>query len=464
VFTPLLWFGWSTAIFFSVYVLIRFWRNPTFAVTPFHLLLVGVVNFLGLAAIDVADRQYTLYHAVSEDEVYTYVSNALFFLGFMVLCYHASGSFMERRSASLKLKSQPTATLTYTVVVFGVIFSSLPFIIPSTIFVSQLLANAAIPMLLFSFVVCAVHWFRNPFNPLNLALVIVMLSLATLASATTFGRSGQLNLLFTVFIVLYFSKLRHWGKFTILTLGLVCGLLALAAVSGLNAARFDVLRFDSFFSFLQSGYAKLSNAVQYASISSGIELLGGDAVDAGLATVYMRDGLGRGETLQMLKWVVLNPIPRELFVFAEKPEGLGFMLPSSLGIGGAGFSLGPSIVGHAIYDGGIWVAVLYGALTGFGVRFADEVVRRNPTNPFVLGAFGVASGSLMMYIRGDSGLYLINIVMTVVICYAMIRVTRTVLLIFGYQPDMEETATEEFQDFGQEIAEAQDEYTYVEAR
>ena len=115
-----------------------------------------------------------------------------------------------------------------------------------------------------------------------------------------------------------------------------------------------------------------------------------------------------------------QPIPREIFTEINS-EGLGSILPR--------------YVGQRWYDGGYYVRVIYGAAAGLFLRISDEVLRRHANNTILLGFFAAASANIFMIVRGNSGLYFLNVLMAGVVAFAVIKVLRIGLLLFGYNID-----------------------------
>jgi hypothetical protein len=64
-------------------------------------------------------------------------------------------------------------------------------------------------------------------------------------------------------------------------------------------------------------------------------------------------------------------------------------------------SWGVNVVGHTAYEGGLWVAALYGFLAAVGLRFLDDPLLRQPTNPFMMAVFAAAAPHIVGWPRGD---------------------------------------------------------------
>jgi hypothetical protein len=88
---------------------------------------------------------------------------------------------------------------------------------------------------------------------------------------------------------------------------------------------------------------------------------------------------------------------------------------------------GPGVVGHSYHDGGLAVAILYGILAGGCIRWFDELLRKNPDNPYMIAFLASGSVQIIGWIRGDIS----TMVPLTFLCLGMViflmMVTRMVL-------------------------------------
>jgi hypothetical protein len=105
-------------------------------------------------------------------------------------------------------------------------------------------------------------------------------------------------------------------------------------------------------------------------------------------------------------WFLLSyPIPRA--IWPEKPSVIGLTITHDV-VGARNANWGVNVVGHTAYEGGLWVAALYGFLAGFGLRFLDDPLLRQPTNPFLMAVFAAAAPHIVGWVRGDLGVMTIE--------------------------------------------------------
>jgi len=428
-------YGYTVIAFFSIYLLVRCWRDSTNCVTPYHIFLLGIINFMGFGALSAADRGgMGLYSVITDSAVITLIFTTIALYGTMILVYHATFRVSGRVAQSVKLNFEASPPLAIGMAVLAVVTSILPFLVPRVVFVSQMLVAIGTTTMIACTVITLGLWIRSPLNALYALLAIGSVAFSATATAVGFGRSAQIAFMFSIGIVAYYQIFRNNNRVILLVGSLIFGALMLYIVTGLSLVRGQPLNLSSLSGFLSSGYLKISNALSSADFSIATQLLGGDTVDAALSIFYLKESSTFGERFHMVKWILANPIPREIFPGA-KPEGLAYILPRFVGREGGGFSIGCSFVGHAWYDGGYYVCVIYGAAAGLFLRVGDEVVRRYSNNTILLGFFAAASANILMIVRGDSGLYILNVLMAAIIAFGVTKVLRTGLSLFGYNID-----------------------------
>lgn len=100
------------------------------------------------------------------------------------------------------------------------------------------------------------------------------------------------------------------------------------------------------------------------------------------------------------------PVPRDWW--PDKPMSLGVTAVDQWGRVGRGdyYTIGAGLIGH-IYADNPYISMLpYAIVLALFLRFLDEVVVRNPYNPFIILPAGVALGQVIGFARGDPGLFL----------------------------------------------------------
>jgi len=71
---------------------------------------------------------------------------------------------------------------------------------------------------------------------------------------------------------------------------------------------------------------------------------------------------------------------------------------------------------------------LYGFLVGSSLRLFDELLMRQPGNPYLLGGFSAVSGHVIGWPRGDIGTFTIHIISGIIMVLLVQWIGR---LLFG---------------------------------
>ena len=128
-----------------------------------------------------------------------------------------------------------------------------------------------------------------------------------------------------------------------------------------------------------------------------------------------------------VRYVLTNPIPRDWW--PDKPVALGEFLPRDRGEWVDGkVNWGPSIIGNAFHDGGLWMAGLYGLVFGGAFRVFDQLLAEQPNNPWLVMLLAAASPKIVALSRGDITIYIVAIVGLLVVATISLRLA---MMIFG---------------------------------
>ncbi|MGE3108624.1 MAG: hypothetical protein AB7G11_07730 [Phycisphaerales bacterium] len=124
-----------------------------------------------------------------------------------------------------------------------------------------------------------------------------------------------------------------------------------------------------------------------------------------------------------LVYFLVNPIPR--FLWQNKPIGMGVVVqqqlntPANLGIG---------ILGHGWSEGG-WLGVAgYAIFFGLLIGALDRVLHERSWNPYFVVAIGCNLGNVFGLARGETSLFLVLVVSSIV---GVLAVMYVVKMIFG---------------------------------
>ena len=115
-------------------------------------------------------------------------------------------------------------------------------------------------------------------------------------------------------------------------------------------------------------------------------------------------------------------------IWPDKPRGLGYTLPKTAKARGTRATWGPGIVGHGFHEGGLHMLVFYAFLAAIALRYLDEMLVRQSTNPYLLAGFAAASGHIVGWTRGDIGTFTIQILTAFAVTFLLGWAGR---LVFG---------------------------------
>jgi hypothetical protein len=132
--------------------------------------------------------------------------------------------------------------------------------------------------------------------------------------------------------------------------------------------------------------------------------------------------------LNSLSMMISYPIPRK--IWPDKPQILGVDIVQNAFERPVGTNWGCGISGHAVYEGGLVVAALYAYLLVFLIRLFDDPLRRQPTNPFLVGMLASAAMHLIGWARGDLAIMTLNCVECFFFAWALGIIAR---IFFGTQ-------------------------------
>jgi len=114
-------------------------------------------------------------------------------------------------------------------------------------------------------------------------------------------------------------------------------------------------------------------------------------------------------------YFVTNPIPRA--IFPAKPEGLGELIQDQMD---AAANLGPGILGHGWAESGYAGIIGYALFFGFLIAVVDRAISQRALNPFFVVIMAGSMAEVLALPRGDTPLFLANIVAATLLSMAII--------------------------------------------
>ena len=392
-------------------------------ITARHLFLLGCSNFFGIAGLTTGTTGlYRGNHPMS-DVLLLFAGTALFFVAFWYAYNHWS---IPQKIAIKRWRTSPTVNTASILVVgsiamfFGFLASVLPVEIPVigqiTNVLGKLLPAASVALFFFC-------WLRNPVNLIYLAATGAAFLLAIFVALFGAGRHPLFAALIAIPIAWYWAKWRYQRPAA--TIGRI---LALGVGAAIVILAYSGFRHD-FMGDADSGIAmdRIRQLMKFQLETSGDaeSFLQEDAITVSLLCIEEFHRNGDPDYFHTLRFVLSNPIPRE--IWPEKPQALGESLPESLGEFSDGYvNWGTGIIGNAFHDGGLWMAGIYGLLVGGVFRIFDDILRRQPLNPWPIAILAAMSPKIVAYSRGDIAIYTVELVGLTVITVIMMKLIKPI--------------------------------------
>lgn len=423
-------FGWCFIAAMIIAVLLPYLLRKSDLLTSWNLFLIGSINFVGFGAI-YSGR--SLIRMANYDD-----RDRLNFLMGAVVCYAALFAAyylfrLPRRVARKHFNKWPPIWGPALVILLAFYLVLVPFNLISSpvVGVAQVLGMMTAPAVLLLVAYGFMLWMDRPYNVLLLVLLVLLGVASLLFSVNSFGRRPLLGLLLCPAICLYWLRLRYARPAITLLLVAAVGVGAMALTAG-----YSVIRGGR-----GSAMDRLQKLVSSTQNTSAVSLLDGDiAVECSCIAIHHYTREVPPHPFFTIWYVLANPIPRSLW--PTKPEALGYSLPRDTGVWlKSGYvNWGPGIVGHGFHEGGelfgLPMLVFYGVLFGSLMRIYDDLLSRQPNNPFLIATLVAAAAEIMAFSRGDIGYFSITILGALITGLLIPRILR---IFFGkgfeYAPD-----------------------------
>ena len=442
--TPIILFGFVMVIAPLAAILYNYLVAGDDLITLRHLFLLGCANFFGVAALTTGvTKLYRGNHPFS-DVLLLFLGTAMFFTAFWWAYNHWQ---FPQRFAAKRWRTSPNPNVASILIVggigllLGLLASALPVEIPVigqiTNVLGKLLPAASVALFLFC-------WLRNPINLIYLAATGFAFMLAVFVALFGAGRHPLFAALLAVPIAWYWARWRYQRPSATIGRILVLGVGAAIVILAYSGFRHD------FMGEADSGIAmdRIRQLMRFQFETSGDaeSFLQEDAITVTLLCIEEFHRNGDPDYFHTLRFVLSNPIPRE--IWPEKPQALGESLPESLGEFSDGYvNWGPGIIGNAFHDGGVWMTVIFGLLVGGVFRVFDDILRRQPLNPWPIALLAAMSPKVVAYSRGDISIYTVELIGLTVVTIVALKLMKP---IFGttmeenFHTDSPDDDSEEF--------------------
>jgi len=430
---PLFWYGLAVLVVCGLAILVPYLRGKSDLLTAWNVMLVGLAAYTGLGCIEVKYSNWSWpglrWFQPTREEVSEYILYSIVFIATLLISHHFIP--LGTKVAQRCLRHWPPMNgLTYiTVMMMCALIAAISFSTMNITFIGPLMFKLSHKSIVFASVFAFMLWYRQRIN-----LAWLFLFLGVFAAACIFAMlvSPGRRLLLSVFVgpvvAVYWLQARYWRPRFCLTMLSFCavGIIAISVVYSSfrwfnKAAGGDerntaniVARLGTLSSRGDIFGAFFANKLHYFSQWN---------VEYGLLTKrYMDMGDLKPEPLNTLKFIVSYPIPRR--IWRNKPETISIVLAHNMaGQTRTTWPVGP--VGHGFYEGGIPALMLYALLLAVGLRFMDEPIRAQPSNPFLISMHAAALPHVLALTRGDFGTMTLNVmecVLFVVIVSTVCRV------------------------------------------
>ncbi|QDT67220.1 hypothetical protein MalM25_01170 [Planctomycetes bacterium MalM25] len=398
----LLAFSYSFILVMGLLLVVPVLRRQRDVFCAWNLYLLGTIVFGGLSGINCVTIDHYLPNYKSADYNKFYLGVAVFYPT-IIATYHffrwprklAGKSLLkwpELNASTVPLIALPLAAV--------VVAQVMPIPIPG---VHQFLSQAALSAPVLALACAFIVWSRSPSNVFMLLLVLIVFG-AAVFGATSSGTSRRylVGVLATAPVCLYWTWLRYKPTPYILGTLLAAAAIAFPVMMGYTMIRHLIKQnVESSSQRFSNLLNELPKAVQSGGSSEG--LMGQDSVEAAIMCIHLlNNGSGALEVDHFFtpKWVLSNPIPRAIWPDKPRSTGIELVHASGLASRGMNFNIGLNVIGQAYHDGGVWMHFLYAFLFGSFLRFVDELLVRQPGNPYLIGALVAMSGQLIAWTRG----------------------------------------------------------------
>jgi hypothetical protein len=407
---PLIWYGALVMLITGSMMLVPFLRRKGDLISAWNLLLLGNFIFLGMGCIEAATSPMRFhglhwFNPTREEVRWFMLANTIFLVTMVGFYYYDP---LPRKIAGVALSNWPpfSVPLVFYVLIACALVIIINYASSGIVFLAQVFQNFSHKAVVFASVFSFVLWYRNRLNVVWLGLFVAVFLAGCFYAMLSFGgRRLILTVLLGPVLCVYMYHARYWrpAKSAVVVAIAAVGLFMLtlmysavrhydrvAGSSGRTAAGLveqleKVGRGDWLQHFLDNQLFYFSQQTVHYSL---------------LSEHFVNTGMLEPKFLNSVKFVLAYPIPRS--IWPQKPVALGATIVQDI-VGYRATSWGCGIAGHAAYEGGLLLAVLFGYFAAFGAKLVDSSLQRQPTNPFLIAILAAASAHILAWPRGDLG-------------------------------------------------------------
>ncbi|MEM8864296.1 MAG: hypothetical protein AAGF31_01975 [Planctomycetota bacterium] len=412
----------------ALLIIVPYLRGKSDLLTTWNLFLVGSANFIGLAGVKAAyesERFRILEYTNSDYELF--MLGAVVFLTSLVLTYRFV-KFPRRIAGRFFRKWPPSNSRTlYGMLLISLVLAALAFKPPPIQGVAQVVSHVGNKATIIAVVLAFAAWCRSKSNLVLLAtLLTVLLAGLLIGVLTGGGRRTILGVAIAIPIAYYWLELRYRSPTTNIAVLGVTSFVMLLALGAYSTVR----HFDRQGEKKERNVANAMEAllkIPKQMLNSDVDQLAGqNAAQTALAAIHVYTREEDPVPFHSVFYVGTIYIPRAFW--PDKPKGLGYTLPKTVRAKGTRATWGPNVIGHGFHEGGLHMLVFYGFLAAVALRFVDEMLVRQSTNPYLLAFVSASSGHILGWTRGDIGTFTVQIISAVL---AILFVSWIGRLMFG---------------------------------
>lgn len=432
---PLFWYGIAVILLTATYVLLPYIRGKSELLSGWNILMGGVGIFVGIGAIEAAVSPMRFkgveWFEPTVAEVQRWTAATTLFL-FALFASHRYDPLSPKLAARSFNKWPPITTGLLLFVVFFCLILAFVARIPAFTQITgigPIVINVSHKAMVFACVFSFVLWYQNRTNALWLGLFLfVLVCTCFLAILASGGRRLILSVFLAPILVFYYYRAREWRPTKALT---AIG-LAMVGIFCLSLIYSTIRHFDRRGELSQQRERSASRALEAVKNVGGwgwiehfsenmLWSLSQHVVHYGMLTDrYVDTGVLEAKPLNTFKFIATYPIPRR--IWRNKPESLGRVITHQ--VLSRNTSWGTGVSGHSAYEGGIWVAALFGYMAAFGIRFFDDPLHRQPTNPFLIAMLSTAAMHIVAWPRGDLAVMTFEVAESIFFTIALCWLTR----------------------------------------
>lgn len=276
-------------------------------------------------------------------------------------------------------------------------------------------------------------WIRRPFNPVTAAVMFAVLIAAIgISSLGIFGRRPIVAVTGCLLWGAYYARWRGLPPSQVIWKAAILGIIPIVLIAKFSATRGESNRENT-------SVVTVLTKVATGDTRRGLQdlLMGQECAAWSMHLMEVYPEAYDYRWFHAFKYFFQFPIPRA--IYPDKPDALAEIAWVDAGVTdkGAGFTIGPGILGHAASEGGLIAVVFYAAVLGLFIRYFDSVAARAPNQPFVVLPIGSSLGNLLGLPRGEVPNFAFEFMMGVVGSLVMLIIVAKVLKMMGLISDQD---------------------------